>query len=178
MILIIDTSSSGIRMALGDAEKDIATSTQALHLPGAAEDFMRENGAAWRDLSAIGVIVGPGSFTGVRLGIAYAKGLSIGLDIPVVPLNAFEVYLSRFPDAFVAIDSGRGDFFCAAHDMPPRVMTIDDVEPAQMKYPKTVGHVPFELKDAMAAAARKIKSGACEPVIPLYMRPHYADKSN
>ncbi|MDE6478256.1 MAG: hypothetical protein K2L94_03335 [Alphaproteobacteria bacterium] len=45
-------------------------------------------GAQWRDLTAIGVVVGPGSFTGIRLGIAHAKGLAMELGIPIVPINA------------------------------------------------------------------------------------------
>jgi len=198
-ILIIDTTSMGIRLALGRGgvvgannhlplQKFVPTEKQSLSLPTETEKFLGENGVAFRDLTAIGVVVGPGSFTGIRLGIAYAKGLSIGLGIPVIPVNAFEIYLEKSPDAFVAIDSGRGDFFVGAMGMPPAVMTIDDIETEQMKYAKTVGHRPYDLADAIPIVERKLTrlrqgyggqaAGAQEPVIPLYLRPHYAEKSN
>jgi len=167
-------------------QKTIETEKQSLSLPTETEKFLNENGlspvalakggATFRDLTAIGVVVGPGSFTGIRLGIAYAKGLAIGLNIPVIPVNAFEIYLEKSPDAFVAIDSHRGDFFVAAHDMSPAVMTIDDVEVEQMKYARTVGHIPYDLADALPVIERKLAAGGAAPVIPMYLRPHYAEK--
>ncbi len=133
-------------------------------------------GTRWRDLTAIGVVVGPGSFTGIRLGIAYAKGLAMGLGIPIVPINAFELYLAATPDAFVAIDSGRGDFFVAADGLAPCTMTIDDVETRQMDWPRTVGHKPFNLGLGTAIVQQKLESGAAEPVVPMYLRPSYAEQ--
>ncbi|MCL2538035.1 MAG: tRNA (adenosine(37)-N6)-threonylcarbamoyltransferase complex dimerization subunit type 1 TsaB [Alphaproteobacteria bacterium] len=187
MILIIDASSPGIRLALQvvccsvipakagpPIQKSIETDKQSTALPIEVEFFLTENGVTFRDLMAIGIVVGPGSFTGIRLGIAYAKGLSIGLGVPVVPVNAFEIYLERTPDAFVAIDSGRGDFFVGAHDLVPMIMSIDEVETQQMKYSSTIGHKPFDLTDALPVITRKL-SGEIEPVIPLYIRPHYAE---
>ena len=107
MILVINTSGPGLDFVLNDVTKHVDTDKQSVALATETEKFIQENGAKWTDLSAIGVIVGPGSFTGIRLGIAYAKGLAMGLNIPVVPVNAFELYLYDAPDAFVAIDSGR-----------------------------------------------------------------------
>ncbi|GHT00682.1 tRNA (adenosine(37)-N6)-threonylcarbamoyltransferase complex dimerization subunit type 1 TsaB [Bacteroidia bacterium] len=183
MILVIDTISAGIELALsGDTSivKRIETDKQSTALPVETEKFLAENGATFRNLTAIGMVVGPGSFTGIRIGIAYARGLSIGLGgdnpVPVVPVNAFEIYLEKTPDAFVAIDSGRGDFFVAARDLPPSVMTIDTIETEQMKYASTVGHQPFDLADAIPIVKRKLAASALEPVIPLYLRPHYAEK--
>jgi len=148
---------------------------QSAELPGALEKFLADNGATFRDLTAIGVVVGPGSFTGIRLGIAYAKGLAIGLDIPVVPVNAFEIYLAATPDAFVAIDSNRGDFFCASAHHAPCVMTIESVESEQMKCAATVGHKPYDLANALPIVKRKLAAEP-EPVIPMYLKNHYAER--
>ncbi|MDR2413020.1 MAG: tRNA (adenosine(37)-N6)-threonylcarbamoyltransferase complex dimerization subunit type 1 TsaB [Rickettsiales bacterium] len=175
MILIIATSSPGINLLLNGECKRVDTEKQSLDLPDAVEKFLRENKIKFSDLTAIDVVVGPGSFTGIRLGIAYAKGVALGAGIPCVGINKFEIYLERNPDAFVAIDSGRGDFFVAARDIAPCVMTIDEIETRQMNYPKTIGHRPYDLKDALPAAARKLKSENTDPVIPLYLRPHYAE---
>ena len=174
-------------MALGRADGTTVVSTvdsenmrQSVQLPVATEKFLDDNGLTFRDIGAIGVVVGPGSFTGIRVGIAYAKGLAIGLDIPVIPINAFEVYLAANPDAFVAIDSHRGDFFVAAADLNPCMMAIDTIETDQMKYAKTVGHNPFDMADALSVVNNKLsqiaKGAAPESAIPLYMRPHYAEK--
>lgn len=177
MILIINTSGKDLEFVLGDKYKNVETDKQSLSLPIAAENFLTETGVTWSDLSVIGVVVGPGSFTGIRLGIAYAKGLGMGLDIPVVPINAFEIYLAEYPDAFVAIDSGRGDFFVAANGLEPCTMTIDDVETKQMQWARTVGHKPFNLIDALPVVQKKLDSGNLAPVVPMYLRPSYAEKS-
>lgn len=176
MILVINTSCNGIDLVLNDKLVHIDAEKQAVSLPKAVADIMKKNNINMSDLTAIGVIVGPGSFTGIRLGIAYAKGLGIGLDIPVVPVNMFELYLYENPDAFVAIDSGRGDFFVASPMHAPCTMTIDKLETEQMKCPLTVGHKPCDLKNAVAIVENKIKSGDLQPAIPMYLRPSYVEK--
>lgn len=177
MILVINTSGAGLEFVLDDKYKHIDAEKQSIALPDQAGKFLAECGAQWSDLTAIGVVVGPGSFTGIRLGIAYAKGLALGLNIPVVPVNAFEIYLRATPDAFVAIDSGRGDFFVAADGLAPCTMSIDDVEVRQMDWPRTVGHKPFDLHNAVAIVSDKLKSGNIEPVVPMYLRPSYAEQN-
>lgn len=176
MILIINTSGNGIELAINDKIFKIENTKQSIALPNTVMEFLQQNHINMSDLSGIGVIVGPGSFTGIRMGIAYAKGLGIGLKIPVIPVNIFEIYLYKTPDAFVALDSGRGDFFVAAHDIEPCVMDIDTVETEQMKYPRTVGHIPFDLRDAREIIENKVKSGDLQPAIPMYLRPSYAEK--
>lgn len=177
MILVINTSGTGLEFVLDDKYKHIDAEKQSIALPDQAEKFLAECGAQWSDLTAIGVVVGPGSFTGIRLGIAYTKGLALGLNIPVVPVNAFEIYLRATPDAFVAIDSGRGDFFVAADGLAPCTMSIDDVEVRQMDWPRTVGHKLFDLHNAVAIVSDKLKSGNIEPVVPMYLRPSYAEQN-
>ena len=176
MILVINTSGNGIDLLLNNTLAHIDAEKQAVSLPVAVADILKQNNVAMSDLTAVGVIVGPGSFTGIRLGIAYAKGLGIGLNVPVVPVNIFELYLYENPDAFVAIDSGRGDFFVASPKHEPCTMTIDEVETEQMKCPLTVGHKPFNLKNAVAIVENKIKSGDLQPAIPMYLRPSYVEK--
>ena len=94
-----------------------------------------------------------------------------------MPVNAFEIYLRATPDAFVAIDSGRGDFFVAADGLAPCTMSIDDVEVRQMDWPRTVGHKPFDLHNAVAIVSDKLNSGNIEPVVPMYLRPSYAEQN-
>ncbi|MCQ2574843.1 MAG: tRNA (adenosine(37)-N6)-threonylcarbamoyltransferase complex dimerization subunit type 1 TsaB [Alphaproteobacteria bacterium] len=176
MILIINTSGRDIELLLDDKHMHVEAEKQSTALPTAVNDFLSQNNVLMKDLTAIGVVVGPGSFTGIRMGIAYAKGLGIGLNIPVIPVNIFELYLYDTPDAFVALDSGRGDFFVAAKDLQPCTMEIDQVEVDQMKYPQTVGHLPFNLHNAKYIVENKIKANDLQPAIPMYLRPSYAEK--
>ena len=175
MILVINTSGAGLEFVLGDHYKTLAVEKQSLALPTATEQFLAECGATWHDVTAIGVVTGPGSFTGIRMGIAYAKGIAMGLNIPVVGISAFDLYFAAAPDAFVAIDSGRGDFFVASPHHQPATMTIEEVETEQMKCPRTVGHRPFDLTLAPKIVADKIKHGDLDPVVPMYLRPSYAE---
>lgn len=176
MIFIINTSGTGLEFVLDEHHKSLDVEKQSLALPTAAESFLNECGATWRDITAIGVVIGPGSFTGIRMGIAYAKGIAMGLNIPVVGISAFDLYLAAAPDAFVAIDSGRGDFFVASPQHAPGTMTIEQVESEQMKCPRTVGHRPFDLKLGLDIVRKKLADGNIEPVVPMYLRPSYAEE--
>ena len=177
MILIINTSGKDLEFVLGDKYKSVAVEKQSVALPAECEKFITESGASWRDSSASGVVVGPGSFTGIRLGIAYAKGLAIGLNIPVVGISLFDLYMAATPDAFVAIDSGRGDFFVAAPGLVPCTMEIEELETKQMVWPRTVGHKPFDLRFGVNVVKEKLKSEVLEPVVPMYLRPSYAEQN-
>ena len=177
MILIINTSGSNLEFVLDDAHKSVEVEKQSIALPTECENFITECGAKWSDITAIGVVTGPGSFTGIRLGIAYAKGVAMGLNVPVIGINAFDLYLAETPDAFVAIDSGRGDFFVAANGLEPQTMGIDELETKQMEWPRTVGHKPFNLKNGIKIVAEKIFSDNICPTVPMYLRPSYAEQN-
>lgn len=176
MILIINTSGNNLEFVLNENHKSVVVEKQSVALPIETEKFINECGAKWSDLTAIGVVVGPGSFTGIRLGIAYAKGLAMGLKIPVVGINLFDLYLAQTPDAFVAIESGRGDFFVGAKNLEPQVMEIDELETKQMEWPRTVGHKPFDLRLGVKIVQDKIQSGNPDAVVPMYLRPSYAEQ--
>lgn len=176
MILIINTSGNNLEFVLNENHKSVVVEKQSVALPIETEKFINECGAKWSDLTAVGVVVGPGSFTGIRLGIAYAKGLAMGLKIPVVGINLFDLYLAQTPDAFVAIESGRGDFFVGAKNLEPQVMEIDELETKQMEWPRTVGHKPFDLRLGVKIVQDKIQSGNTDAVVPMYLRPSYAEQ--
>lgn len=177
MILVINTSGKDLEFVLDDKYKSVAVEKQSIALPTECEKFITECGATWRNIDAIGIVVGPGSFTGIRLGIAYAKGLAMGLNIPVVGISLFDLYLATTPDAFVAIDSGRGDFFVAAPGLAPCTMEIEELETKQMAWPRTVGHKPFDLRLGVNIVKEKQASGNVEPVVPMYLRPSYAEQT-
>ena len=97
---------------------------QAARLVPAVETVLAEAGVGRRDLALLAVTVGPGSFTGVRVGLAAARGLSLGLGVPLAGLSTTSVLLAqaRTGDRVVvaAIDSRLGDWFCALGDGEPQ----------------------------------------------------------
>jgi tRNA threonylcarbamoyladenosine biosynthesis protein TsaB len=90
---------------------------QAARLLPAVASVLREAGVDRHELSLIAVTIGPGSFTGVRVGLAAARGLAVGLGAPLAGLSTTSVLISQAAtrDRLVvaAIDSRLGDWFCA-----------------------------------------------------------------
>jgi tRNA threonylcarbamoyladenosine biosynthesis protein TsaB len=103
----------GIRLAgLAEDGRD-----QAARLLPAIETVLGEAGVGRRELSLIAVTIGPGSFTGVRVGLAAARGLAVGLGVPLAGLATTSVLraqaVPRGRAVVAAIDSRLGDWFCA-----------------------------------------------------------------
>lgn len=67
------------------------------------------------DVDAFGVVTGPGSFTGIRIGMAVLKGILCGLNKPCVAINSFELVSYNIKDNnfAVVVDSGNSDFYYA-----------------------------------------------------------------
>ncbi|KJZ20817.1 tRNA (adenosine(37)-N6)-threonylcarbamoyltransferase complex dimerization subunit type 1 TsaB [Loktanella sp. S4079] len=68
---------------------------QAEHLVPMLEEMLREQGLTWSDLDAIGVGTGPGNFTGIRIAVAAARGLALGLAKPAIGVTGFEARAFR-----------------------------------------------------------------------------------
>lgn len=87
-ILAFETSAKAVSVALLEGEKLLGESYQNTGLTHSqtlmvmAEDLLRQCGKAVSDLDAVAVAAGPGSFTGVRIGVAAAKGLAWAAELP------------------------------------------------------------------------------------------------
>ena len=113
-----------------------------------------------QDLDLVTVSLGPGSFTGVRIGIAAAMGFAFGIGKPVVGVTSLEV-LARWallvtegksPAAAGLIDARRGEVYYAAFDMNPDLEPL--IEPGAVR--------PEHLKAALEPALRR---SAPEPLV-------------
>ena len=94
-ILAIETSVKESSIAIMDNNDcyELFTDTindTAKSLPILVEDALSKTKNSFQDLDAIAISMGPGSFTGLRVGLSYAKGLSLALDVPIVPISTFE----------------------------------------------------------------------------------------
>lgn len=102
MILAIDSSSLVASVALANDEKIIAEytinlkKTHSQTLLPMVDEIFKMTGIDKKELEAIAVTEGPGSFTGLRIGAATAKGLAFALDIPIVGVSTLEMMAYNF----------------------------------------------------------------------------------
>lgn len=105
---------------------------QAARLLPAIAAALEQAGAARTQLDLIAVTTGPGSFTGVRVGLSAARGLAVGLGIPLagIPTTTVLHTQAAATDRLVvaAVDTRLGDWFCAIGDDPlPFAGTAGDI---------------------------------------------------
>ena len=96
LILAFETSAKAASVALHDGEKLLGESYQNTGLTHSqtlmvmAEDLLKQCGKTAADVTAVAVAEGPGSFTGVRIGVAAAKGFAWGAEIPCYGVSTLE----------------------------------------------------------------------------------------
>jgi tRNA threonylcarbamoyladenosine biosynthesis protein TsaB len=127
LVLAFDCAISGMSLAVvrdgtGLARHAAPGRDQAARLFPAIEALLSEAKVDRRDIALLAVTVGPGSFTGVRVGLSAARGLALALRVPLAGLATTEVLQAqaKTPGRVVvaAIDSKLGDWFVAI-DGPP-----------------------------------------------------------
>ena len=130
-ILAIDTAAEwcaaclfedGSARVLGSEARDIGKG-HAEALMGVIGTALARAGATYGDVEAIAVSVGPGSFTGVRIGVATARGLALALKIPATGVTtlaalAFEAEpLARGRPVLAVLDARRDEFYAALYGL-------------------------------------------------------------
>ncbi len=103
MLLAIDTSTAQIGLALYDGSSVPGEFVwhSGLHhteeLAPALADLLRRVGVKMESVTALGVALGPGSFTSLRVGLAFAKGLTLARHIPIVGIPTLDVVAAAIP---------------------------------------------------------------------------------
>jgi tRNA threonylcarbamoyladenosine biosynthesis protein TsaB len=124
-ILAVDTALASCSAALFDDQNDRVlaerftpmTRGHAETIAPMVRDVMRDSGLSFATLDRIAVTIGPGTFTGLRIGLSFARGLALALKVPVVgvtTLKALAANVTSNPDEIpivVAIDAKRGNIF-------------------------------------------------------------------
>ena len=124
-ILVCDTSGQIASCALAE-EGRIAAEINLRHglthsekLLPAVESALELADWTFRDLDALGIVAGPGSFTGLRIGAATVKGLAFALNLPVVPVGTLEALAWNLPGyrgtVVPLLDARRGEVYAAAY---------------------------------------------------------------
>jgi tRNA threonylcarbamoyl adenosine modification protein YeaZ len=190
LILAFDTATDVATSALvGDGEVLGERTSRAVTLLEDVDALLRQTGTHTRDVEALAVGIGPGSFTGVRIGLSTARGLALALDIPVAGISTLAALAAGAPGAVPVIDARRREVFVPGSVVAPGEL---DVEPGRTY----VGNGAVRYRDLLEAAGAEIPPdgderhlprarfhaqlardfGPAEQVEPLYLRLPDADK--
>ena len=134
LTLAFDTATSVATAALvRDGEVLGERASRAVRVLADADDLLREAGKDRSELGGIVVGVGPGSFTGLRLGIAAARGLAFALNLPVAGVSTLDALAAGAPGALPIIDAGRREVFTRVKDEPVAVAPQElELEPGTL----------------------------------------------
>lgn len=198
MLLAFDTATAQVSVALHDGASVVAehVSDQAMkhgeHLAPLISSVLAEAGATMQDLTAVGVGVGPGPFTGLRVGLVTARTLGLALDIPVHGVCSLDVLAAEavatgavVGDFVVVTDARRKEVYRAAYDAHgvrtsgPEVLRPDAGHSARpavgegtVLYPGAFPHPVGPLRPSAGWLARLVIAGAVQLLEPepLYLR--------
>ena len=204
LVLALDTSMAACSVCVYDAgsgrvlasRHEFMDRGQAEALAPMVQETMASAGVAFKDLARIAVTTGPGTFTGVRIGLAMARGLGVALTIPVTGINSLAAIAcnetaSDLP-IVVAVDARATDIYFASYDASgheltaPVIVTLADAHKCMPGRPSRLlgtaadllldkKHVRSDAGDLPVAAnfvklAASIPSSTVPPE-PLYLRP-------
>lgn len=166
MVLVIDTSArSALALVEGGRAlaEDVTEASREQDLPARVRAM-----AAPRELTAVAVALGPGSFTGLRVGVSYGLGLAMGLRVPLLGLGSLDLQAARARvPATALVEAGRGRLYwrrpgCDARlgdpsDLPRELPAVGWLRPATEAIVRAAGvHLVegAELEPFGTAAAR------------------------
>jgi tRNA threonylcarbamoyladenosine biosynthesis protein TsaB len=131
LLLGVDTCGASGSIALGrvrgdgidvSIEASLSGGEYAASLVQAIADLLALAGVTVRDLAGIVVVAGPGSFTGIRIGLAAVKGLAEVAGLPVVTVSRLALLADSAKASCAVLDAHRGQFYCGmygAHGTDP-----------------------------------------------------------
>ena len=118
-----------------------------------AQQLLKSHGVDFCDLDLICVSKGPGSFTGLRVGIAAAKGLALGLGIPVVGISTFDVLFAGYLHSLTRVNASAGVSSPISH---PRIHLLFDAQKgeffAQLRRRSGTPHAPQIILESQIAS--------------------------
>src|ERR687897_1549201 len=156
LILAFDPAPHGATSArVGDGELLGERVSRASTLLADVDALVRQAGAHPRDVSGLAVGIGPGSFTGIRVGLAAARGLALALDVPAAGVSTLAALAAGAPGAMPVLDAKRQEVFVAG----PRAVAPTELEVERGTLPRARFH-----------AALAADYGPAERVEPLYVR--------
>jgi len=136
VIIAIDGASTDLSLALAKPDGSLiaedawsSAQRQSAELLPRLLSLLAGNNVSLRDASVIAVGIGPGSFTGLRVAMSLAKGLAMGLDLPIVGVPSLEAWLEAEPDALAAVAraGARETYLLEPGGAKPRIVDRDAI---------------------------------------------------
>lgn len=183
MILGFDTSAPHCAVALVDGNRVIANvkepmaKGQAERLLVLCEEILAQNAITWTDLTAIGVGVGPGNFTGIRIAVSAARGLALGLGIPAIGVNSFDALRHGTPGPCACtVDARQGQIYLQVFEnasiSEPQLFDSANIPKFDGPLIGTHGRAPAVPVAVAIAQLAQTRIGTEQPrPAPLYIRP-------
>ena len=176
LVLGFDTSAAHCAAALLRGDKIVSSVAedmsrgQAERLMPLLEEILNSNDVTWADLDRIGVGIGPGNFTGIRISVSAARGLALALGIEAVGINTFDAIGHDQPKPHVpAIPAPRDQFYIRADGQPPLLVTQEMA--GAMELPLVGSPPPSKLAELIAMVASNRPLAEIIPPAPLYIKP-------
>ncbi|MBA2505054.1 MAG: tRNA (adenosine(37)-N6)-threonylcarbamoyltransferase complex dimerization subunit type 1 TsaB [Thermoleophilaceae bacterium] len=197
-LIAFDTSMPTVTAGLAGGGSAIREGPAQRELMPAVNGLIGEAGLGWRDVKAIGVGVGPGSFTSLRIGVATARGLAQAYGAELRPLSSLWALAQNIDAArgLAVIDARRGEVFAALYEGgeavfgpwvgPPEqlpeacsgalaagdgsVRFRDVLEGAGVEIPPDGDPVHRIQGPALCALAERARAVPAEAVLPEYLR--------
>jgi tRNA threonylcarbamoyladenosine biosynthesis protein TsaB len=195
LILAFDTSTDRATCALVDDGETLAESvTQPVALLVDVDAALRRGGVREGQLDGIAVGIGPGSFTGLRMGLATARALAFALSVGVAGVSTLRALAAATPGALPVIDARRSEIFTLVGGepavLPPEKLAVEPgtvcVGDGAVRYRELLEAAgaevppdgdPAHLPRARFHAALASGFGPAELVEPIYLRVPDAEKA-
>lgn len=158
MIVAIESASSDQSLALATpqgapiGQEGWSTGPRQVHelLPRLLA-LIERSGGQLRQATAVAVGIGPGSFTGLRVGLSVAKGLAFALDVPIIGVPSLAAWLEAEPQADAAlVRAGAGEAFLLARGADEPLVVQRDALPERTATALVVA--PLELAESFGLA--------------------------
>ena len=185
--LIIDTTLKCGYVAVFNGESkavsflDTSLSTQS-SLIGACKTAMAQVGLKNDDLEGIAAVVGPGSFTGIRIGVTFANAMGFALSIPRYSFTSFELMQVAYPNASAYwLDAGHGSAYTAFPVngyLEEKNVEQSDLPEGAVEQSALLDKLPQAALLLVEKAMEQRAFSACMPTAEReYLKPNYMRKS-
>ena len=183
-ILAIDTTTTALNVVLikGDdtfsVSKELGKSGHSANLMPCIDDLLSSNGVDISDVDTVAAVVGPGSFTGIRIGVSAMTAIAFANNAKRIAVTSFELIAYNRSRVLAAVDAGHGNLYLGDCEDGKVV----DARFVEANDAKNVQNAVFEpcvnVCDALAKVVKnKAKKGEYVNVIePYYMRKSQAER--
>lgn len=189
--LAIDTSGNHLTIALIDNDKVISSYRDNINLKHSVtllpeiENLLCENNISLSEIDVYCAVIGPGSFTGIRIGVSTVKALAYANDKKVLSVTSFETIAYNKPNEKVLalIDAKHDHYYACGFDsgvisLPPCYVSKEELKTLSSDYIVIEDGVADKLNGLISAVKSKISLATTdrESIIPLYVKKSQAEE--